>query len=224
MPRNAQRRQQILEALAQMLEDNPGDRITTARLAAQVGVSEAALYRHFPSKAKMFDGLIEFAEEALFQRVAIILQEENEALGRCRHILLLLLTFAERNPGISRLLTGEALTGETERLRHRINQVMDRVETQLRQALREAELREGLRPVIPLPEAANLLFCSAEGRILEFVRSEFRRSPTAGWDVQFAFLARDLMREVPRASDTEPGSGTRPAGIGTTGALGAKSA
>ena len=200
MARNAQRRQQILEALAQMLEDNPGDRITTARLAAQVGVSEAALYRHFPSKAKMFEGLIEFAEEALFQRIALILQEEGTALQRARHILFLLISFAERNPGISRLLTGEALTGETERLRHRINQLMDRIETQLRQVLREAELREGLRPVLSLPEAANLLFACAEGRILEFVRSEFRRSPTVGWDEQYSYLSAALMREVPRAA------------------------
>jgi TetR/AcrR family transcriptional regulator len=204
MPKNLQRRQQILEALAQMLEDNPGDRITTARLAAEVGVSEAALYRHFPSKAKMFDELIGFTEEAIFQRVALILQEDATAIGRCRNILLLLLSFAERNPGISRLLTGEGLTGETERLRHRVNQVMDRIETQLRQVLREAELREGLRPVLGLPDAANLLFCSAEGRILEFVRSEFRRSPTQGWDTQFAFLTDGLMRAVPRA---EPAAG-----------------
>ncbi len=199
MPKNLQRRQQILEALAQMLEDNPGDRITTARLAAQVGVSEAALYRHFPSKAKMFDELIEFTEDAIFQRVALIMQEESGAIDRCRSILLLLLSFAERNPGISRLLTGEALTGETERLRHRVNQVMDRIETQLKQILREAELREGLRPVLALPDAANLLFCSAEGRILEFVRSEFRRSPTEGWDRQFGFMAASLMRSVPTA-------------------------
>jgi len=205
MARNAQRRQQILEALAQMLEDNPGDRITTARLAAQVGVSEAALYRHFPSKAKMFEGLIEFAEDALFQRIALILQEEETALLRARHILFLLISFAERNPGISRLLTGEALTGETERLRHRINQLMDRVETQLRQVLREAELREGLRPVMGLPEAANLLFACAEGRILEFVRSEFRRSPTAGWEEQYAYMSGALMREVPRSAATTGG-------------------
>lgn len=200
MPKNLQRRQQILEALAQMLEDNPGDRITTARLAAEVGVSEAALYRHFPSKAKMFDELIEFTEEAIFQRVSIILQEESGAIARCRNILLLLLSFAERNPGISRLLTGEALTGETERLRHRVNQVMDRIETQVRQILREAELREGLRPVLGLPEAANLLFCCAEGRILEFVRSEFRRSPTEGWETQFAFITDGMMRAVPQAN------------------------
>ncbi|MEO1080783.1 MAG: nucleoid occlusion factor SlmA [Pseudomonadota bacterium] len=200
MPKNAQRRQQILEALAQMLEDNPGDRITTARLAAQVGVSEAALYRHFPSKAKMFEGLIEFAEEALFQRIARILQEEEGALQQARQILFLLVSFAERNPGISRLLAGEALTGETERLRHRINQLMDRIETQLRQILREAEVREGLRPVLALPEATNLLFCCAEGRILEFVRSEFRRNPTHGWDEQFSYLASGFMREVPQVA------------------------
>lgn len=200
MPRNSQRRQQILEALAQMLEDNPGDRITTARLAVQVGVSEAALYRHFPSKARMFDGLIEFAEEVLFQRIALILKEEDIALVRARHLLFLLLSFAERNPGISRLLAGEALTGETERLRHRVNQLMDRLETQLRQILREAELRESLRPVLPLPEATNLLFSCAEGRILEFVRSEFRRSPTAGWEAQYAYLTDGLLREVPGAT------------------------
>ncbi|MEE4278903.1 MAG: nucleoid occlusion factor SlmA [Halieaceae bacterium] len=213
MPRNVQRRQQILEALAQMLEDNPGDRITTARLAAQVGVSEAALYRHFPSKAKMFEGLIEFAEDALFQRISLILQEESSALVRVRHILYLLISFAERNPGISRLLAGEALTGETERLRHRVSQLMDRVETQLRQVLREAEVREGLRPVIGLPEAANLVFCCAEGRILEFVRSEFRRSPTAGWEEQYAYLAGGLMREVPTAVSVR-GSGGSAIGAG----------
>ncbi|MFK7829967.1 MAG: nucleoid occlusion factor SlmA [Congregibacter sp.] len=199
MPRNAQRRQQILEALAQMLEDHPGDRITTARLAAKVGVSEAALYRHFPSKAKMFEGLIQFIEDTLFQRIALILQEEDQAATRCKHILFLLITFSERNPGISRVLTGEALTGETERLRHRVNQVLDRVETQLKQVLREAEMREKLRPVLPLPDAANLMMCSAEGRIAQFVRSEFKRSPSQGWEQQYQFLLEGFFRSVPSA-------------------------
>jgi TetR/AcrR family transcriptional regulator len=198
-PRNPQRRQQILEALAQMLEDHPGDRITTARLAERVGVSEAALYRHFPSKARMFDGLIAFIEETLFQRVSLIMQEESSAAVRCEKMLFLLLTFAERNPGISRLLTGDALAGETERLRTRVAQVMDRFETQLRQVLREAELREGLRPRLPLPEAANLLLSAAEGRISQFVRSEFSRAPTAGWEEQVAYLMQGFFREVPRA-------------------------
>ncbi len=199
MPRNAQRRQQILEALAQMLEDNPGDRITTARLAERVGVSEAALYRHFPSKAKMFEGLIQFIEDSLFQRISLILQDEERATARCKLILYFMLGFAEHNPGISRLLVGEALTGETERLRHRVHQVMERVETQLRQVLREAELREGLRPVLPLPEAAGLLFSTAEGRIAQFVRSEFKRSPTQGWEQQFDFLTEGFFRSVPSA-------------------------
>ena len=200
MPKNAQRRQQILEALARMLEDNPGDRITTSRLAREVGVSEAALYRHFPSKAKMFDGLIEFCEESLFQRIAAILQDESSAVDRCGRILFLLVSFAEKNPGISRVLTGDALTGETERLRHRVNPLRDRVETQMKQLLREAELREGLRPVLPLAEAAALLSSCAEGRIAQFVRSEFRRSPSQGWHEQFAYIAEGFMRPVPRVA------------------------
>lgn len=202
MPRNAQRRQQILEALAQMLEDNPGDRITTARLAAQVGVSEAALYRHFPSKAKMFEGLIQFIEDTLFQRITRIQQDEELAAVRCKHVLFLLLSFAERNPGISRVLTGDALTGETQRLRQRVTQVWDRVEAQLKQSLREAELREGLRTVLPLPEAANLMISAAEGRIAQFVRSEFKRNPTEGWDQQFTYLIDGFFREVPSAQQS----------------------
>jgi len=206
MPRNTQRRQQILEALAQMLEEHPGDRITTAKLAERVGVSEAALYRHFPSKAKMFEGLIQFIEDSLFNQISEILKDEEHVANRCRLILYFLLGFAEHNPGISRLLTGEALTGETERLRHRVNQVMDRVETQLKQILREAELREGLRPVLPLPEAAGLLFSIAEGRITQFVRSEFKRSPTVGWPQQFDFVCDGFFREVPSSTQETLGA------------------
>ncbi|MCB1675019.1 MAG: nucleoid occlusion factor SlmA, partial [Halioglobus sp.] len=156
-PRNSQRRQQILEALAQMLEASPGSRITTAGLARQVGVSEAALYRHFPSKSKMFEGLIEFIEETLFSRISIILNEEHSAALRCEKMLLLLLAFTERNPGITRILTGDALAGETGRLHQRVAQLFDRFETQLKQVLREAEVREGLRTAIALPAAASLL-------------------------------------------------------------------
>ena len=149
-PKKSQRRQQILEALAQMLEAHPCERITTAGLAKEVGVSEAALYRHFPSKAKMFEGLIEFIEETLFTRVNIIIAEEVSAAKRCEKMMTLLLAFAERNPGITRILTGDALAGESERLHLRVAQLFDRFETQLKQVLREAEVREGLRPVIPL--------------------------------------------------------------------------
>ena len=125
------RRTQILQALAQMLESSPGARITTAALAKQVGVSEAALYRHFPSKAKMFEGLIEFIEETLFTRINRIIQEEANVIPRVEMIVTLVLGFAEQNPGMCRLLTADALAGETERLRMRITQVFDRIETQL---------------------------------------------------------------------------------------------
>jgi len=196
-PKKSERRQQILEALAAMLEASPGNRITTAALARQVGVSEAALYRHFPSKSKMFEGLIEFIEETLFTRINLILREETTAERRCQQILNLLLTFAERNPGITRLLTGDALTGETSRLRQRVAQLFDRLETQLKQVLRNAELEEGLRPAITVTGAANLLLAVAEGRICQFVRSNFQRPPTADWQQQWELLMSGFFRATP---------------------------
>ncbi len=197
MPRQkSPRRKQILEALAQMLEANPGDRITTAGLARQVGVSEAALYRHFPSKTKMFEGLIEFIEEALFSRISMILDEVPDAAGRCEKILTLLLGFAELNPGITRILTRDAIAGETERLHQRVAQLFDRYETQLKQVIREAELREGLRPTIPLSHAVSLLMAAVEGRLSQFVRSGFRRSPTEGWSEQWSLLTAGFFRET----------------------------
>ncbi|RTR03377.1 nucleoid occlusion factor SlmA [Halomonas nitroreducens] len=190
------RREQILQGLAMMLEEDSGKRITIAALARQVGVSEAALYRHFPSKARMFEGLIEFIEQTLFERISRILEEVPEALPRCGQILTLVLAFAEKNPGLSRLLGGDALTGETARLRLRIHQLFERLETQLKQVLREAELREGLRPTLPIPAAANLLIAQAEGRISQYVRSDFRRRPTEHWDDQWPVLSARLMREA----------------------------
>ena len=195
-PRKSQRRQQILEALAHMLEANPGNRITTAGLARQDGVSDAALYRHFPSKTKMFEGLIEFIEDTLFSRINIILGEEQTAAQRCEKMLMLLLVFTERNPGLTRILTGDALTGETERLHARVAQLFDRFETQLKQVIREAELREGLRPSIPLPAAANLLMATAEGRISQYVRSGFQRLPTAEWARQWELLMGGFFRDA----------------------------
>jgi TetR/AcrR family transcriptional regulator len=195
-PKKSQRRQQILEALAQMLEANPCGRITTAGLAKQVGVSEAALYRHFPSKSKMFEGLIEFIEETLFTRVSIILNEEQTAAKRCEKMLMLLLAFCERNPGITRILTGDALTGETQRLHLRVAQLYDRFETQLKQVLREAEVKEGLRPVIPLAAAANLLLSAAEGRISQYVRSGFERTPTTEWQQQWQLMIHGFFKEA----------------------------
>jgi TetR/AcrR family transcriptional regulator len=179
-----------------MLEANLGNRITTAGLAKEVGVSEAALYRHFPSKSKMFEGLIEFIEETLFSRINIILEEEPTAAQRCEKMLMLLLVFAERNPGLTRILTGDALAGETERLHQRVAQLFDRFETQLKQVIREAEMREGLRPSIPLPAAANLLMAAAEGRIAQYVRSGFQRPPTAEWARQWELLMGGFFRDA----------------------------
>ena len=182
------RRQQILEALADELERHPGERITTAGLARAVGVSEAALYRHFPSKAKMFEGLIEFIEESIFSLINRILKEEPSALKRCENILSLLLGFAERNPGLTRILSGDVLTGETERLRIRVSQFYERLETQLKQVLREGEMNNELTLTIPVQAQANLLLSVAEGRITQFVRSSFKRSPVENWSQQWGVL------------------------------------
>lgn len=194
------RKQQILESLAAMLENNPGERITTAALAAAVGVSEAALYRHFPSKSKMFEGLIEFIEDTFFTRINLILSEEKTTLRRCEKVILLLLTFAERNPGLARMLTGDALTGETERLRARIAQMFDRVETQIKQILREAEIREQHQTTVPVASAAALIMAFIDGRVLTFVRTDFKRSPTLQWQEQWNLIALGLLE--PCASST----------------------
>lgn len=190
------RRQQILEAFALMLEESPGARITTAALARQVGVSEAALYRHFPSKAKMIEGLIEFMEASVFTRITRILDEETSAESRCRNLLWLLLTFAERNPGFARLLAGDALQGETERLRSRMRQFFDRLETQLRQILREGGARGDVSEQSPPHAAANLLLAVAEGRINQFVRSEFKAKPTLDWTSHWSILSGALFRSA----------------------------
>jgi TetR/AcrR family transcriptional regulator len=189
-PRRGERRQTILETLAHMLEKNQGEHITTAQLARAVGVSEAALYRHFASKAKMFEGLLEFIEETLFTRINKILAEESRAEARVQSILFLLLGFADKNPGMARLLYGDVLVGETERLRKRVVQIYERVETQLKQVLREAEAGENLR--VPIADTAALLLAVVEGSITRYVRSEFQSSPVAGWDKQWDLLRKSV--------------------------------
>ncbi|MFT5720185.1 MAG: TetR/AcrR family transcriptional regulator [Motiliproteus sp.] len=188
------RREQILQSLAHMLEANAGARVTTAGLAREVGVSEAALYRHFPSKAKMFEGLIGFIEETLFSRVKMITQSDGNSLKQCEQILTLVLAFVERNPGMARIMTGEALSGESDRLRQQVSQLFNRLELQLKQILREAELTEGLRTQASPTVSANLLMACAEGRIRQFVRTEFKQPPTQGWDDQWPLLAQLLFR------------------------------
>ncbi|OFZ99484.1 MAG: nucleoid occlusion factor SlmA [Betaproteobacteria bacterium RBG_19FT_COMBO_58_11] len=189
-PRRGERRQTILETLAHMLEKNQGEHITTAQLARAVGVSEAALYRHFASKAKMFEGLLEFIEETLFTRINKIIAEETRAEARVQNILFLLLGFADKNPGMARLLYGDVLVGETERLRKRVVQIYERIETQLKQILREAEASENLR--VPIADTAALLLAVVEGSITRYVRSEFKSSPVAGWEKQWEMLRKSV--------------------------------
>lgn len=188
------RREQILQSLAQMLESNPGQRITTAALAREVGVSEAALYRHFPSKARMFEGLIGFIEETVFSRVTMITGSQASGIKQCEQILTLVLAFIEKNPGMARILTGDALAGETDRLRTRVNQLFERLETQLKQILREAEVREGLRTITTAGASANLMLATVEGRIRQFVRTDFKRRPTEQWADQWPRLAIGLFK------------------------------
>jgi len=179
-----ERRTQILQALAAMLEEPQAEKITTAALAARVGVSEAALYRHFSSKAQMYEGLIEFIEQTLFGLIARITGEDTPPSRQIEAILDMLLTFARKNPGMTRVLIGEALVHENERLQKRINQLHDRIEAQLRQCLRfhggtQAELSGPL---------ANLLQCMVVGRWHQYAKSGFSRDPGGDLDVLLARL------------------------------------
>ncbi len=188
------RRQQILEVLASELETNPGLRITTASLARAVGVSEAALYRHFASKAKMFEALIDFAEESVFGLINKIINNETDAIVRCEKITQMMLGFSERNPGITRILIGDALLGENERLHARVTQFFDRFETQLRQILREANLGNGPRAISNMEAAANQMLTYTEGKMSQFVRSSFTKKPTEHWGDQWVALKKGLFR------------------------------
>ena len=193
MPRvRGERRQQILETLAAELERNPGARITTARLAEALEVSEAALYRHFPSKARMFEGLIGFAEDSVFGLFARILREEPEAPRRCERLVGVLLGFAARNPGITRVLMGDALQGEHERLRARVGQFFERCETQLRQVLNQHELDTHQRLALPASAASGLMLAFAEGRMAQYLRSGFRQRPDADWSRLWPAIERTV--------------------------------
>ena len=186
------RRESILQALARELEEKPGERITTAQLAKAVGVSEAALYRHFPSKAKMFEGLIEFIEDTVFSLVNRILEEEKQSLSRCEKILSLLLGFAEKNPGMTRLLVSDALVGEKSRLRERISQFYERVETQIKQVLRESRLQGSEISDEQIKTYSRLLLSIIEGRLHRYVRSDFSQPPLAGWSAEWQIVTAGM--------------------------------
>jgi TetR/AcrR family transcriptional regulator len=186
------RKDDILRALAMMLEGKPGQRITTAKLAAQVGVSEAALYRHFPSKARMFEGLIDFIESAIFTQINLIKEQQKQTLTRVEHLLHFLLGFAEQNPGLTRILIGDALLGENERLQVRIGHLFSKLESQIKQVLREKPMLDGDKLVYDEAIMANLLLAYVEGRMSQFVRSQFKHKPTADFKAQWVFFYNQL--------------------------------
>ncbi|MDX7992036.1 nucleoid occlusion factor SlmA [Xenorhabdus littoralis] len=187
------RREEILQVLAHMLESSDGSqRITTAKLAANVGVSEAALYRHFPSKTRMFDSLIEFIEDTLISRINLILQDEKDTITRIRLILALILGFAEKNPGLTRIMTGHALMFEQDRLQNRINQLFERIEVQLRQILKEKKIRDGQGFNYDETVLASQLLAFCEGMLSRFVRSEFRYRPTTEFDIRWPLILTQL--------------------------------
>ena len=188
------RREQILIVLATELEKKLGLPITTSSLANSVGVSEAALYRHFASKAKMFEALINYAEESIFGLVNEILEQETDPTIRCYKIINLILSFSEKNPGITRLLIGDILLGENERLHLRVTQFFERIEIQIRQVLREANLTNGPRPISNIDAAANQMLIYIEGKLSQFVISSFKNKPTEHLEIQWGVIKAGCFR------------------------------
>lgn len=186
-PKPGERRVQILQTLAEMLEQPGAERITTAALAGRLSVSEAALYRHFASKAQMFEGLIEFIESSVFTLLNQVV--EREQVGQAQRMVQVLLQFGERNPGMTRVMVGDALVFEHERLGLRMNQFFDRVESLLRQSLRlAAEATGSATPTVEANGQASALTCFAIGRLQRFARSGFRRLPTEQLDIALRAL------------------------------------
>ena len=183
-----ERRLQILQTLASMLETPKGEKITTAALATQLACSEAALYRHFASKAQMYDALIEFIEQSLFSVVNQITSAESQGLRQVEAIIALLLRFAQKNRGMTRVLIGDALVNENERLQARISTLLDRIEAALKQALRIAATQENLKPDADFGALANLLRCYVVGRWEQYARSGFTREPLTQWPQQWPML------------------------------------
>ncbi|MDP2742632.1 MAG: nucleoid occlusion factor SlmA [Hydrogenophaga sp.] len=188
-PKPGERRVQILQALAAMLEQPGAERVTTAALAARLEVSEAALYRHFASKAQMFEGLIEFIEQSVFGLVNQLVEREPDGNARSRKLVTLLLQFGEKNPGMTRVMVGDALVYENERLQQRMNLFFDKIESALRQNLREvALLAQVTTPTVDAQADASVITAFCVGRLQRFARSGFKRSPSEHLEHSLALL------------------------------------
>ena len=186
--KTGERKLQILQTLAQMLEKPSAEKITTAALAAKLDVSEAALYRHFASKAQMFEGLIAFIEETIFGLVTKISGEHSSGLAQTEAILSMLLGFAKKNQGMTRVLIGDALVNENERLQLRINQLHDRLEATLKQSLRFAVTQKEIPEDVDAAAHANLLLSYVVGRWHQYAKSGFKRDPMEFWAAQWKQL------------------------------------
>ena len=190
--RTGERKHQILQTVAQMLEQPAGEKITTAALAARLEVSEAALYRHFRGKAQMFEGLIEFSEQTLFALINKITTEEKSGLRQLEAIIGVMLGFAQKNRGMTRVLIGDALVNEDDELQLRINQLHDRLEAVLKQALRFGVTQKEIAADVDVTAHANLLMSFVTGRWHQFAKSGFKRDPLELWNKQW----RQIMEGV----------------------------
>ena len=188
MARTGERKTQILQTLAHMLENPASEKVTTASLAARLEVSEAALYRHFSGKAQMFEGLIEFIEETLFALINKITSEEKSGMRQVEAIVSVLLGFAQKNRGMTRVLIGDALVHEDERLQARINQLHDRLEATLKQGVRFAVTQQEIAPDTDAAACANLILSFVTGRWHQYAKSGFRRDPVELWNRQWRQL------------------------------------
>jgi len=188
-PKPGERRVQILQALAGMLEQPGAERITTSALAAKLEVSEAALYRHFASKAQMFEGLIEFIEQSVFTLVNQIIERESVHAVRVRKLVAMVLQFAEKNPGMTRVMAGDALVFENERLQERMNQFFDKLESTIKQSLREAAAQDNAAaPTLDAQVRASVVTAFMIGRLQRFSRSGFKRLPSEHLEASLALL------------------------------------
>jgi TetR/AcrR family transcriptional regulator len=190
--KTGERKDQILQTLAQMLENPAGEKVTTAALAARLNVSEAALYRHFRGKAEMFEGLIEFIEQTLLALINKITSEEKGGVRQVEAIVTILLAFAQKNRGMTRVLIGDALVNEDDRLQLRINQLHDRLEAALKQALRFGASQKEIAEEVDIVAQANLIMSFVTGRWHQFAKSGFKREPAELWAKQW----RQLMQGV----------------------------
>ena len=186
--RSGERKTQILQLIAQMLESPKGEKITTAAMAKKLDVSEAALYRHFASKAQMFEGLIEFIESSLLGLINKITGEETQGLKQIQAMLGMMLAFAKQNPGMTRVLIGDALVNEDERLQVRINALTDKLEAALKQAVRIAVTQNELPAAHDVTAQANVLICYVTGRWHQFAKSGFKKNPVEGFEKQLPLM------------------------------------